>query len=64
MIGIKLLTGLIGRKSKAKAVDAVLDKVNLPSPVENVIKAATTGNVSGLVGDIKKAANKKKAPGK
>jgi len=64
MIGMKLIGALIGRKAKAKAVDAVLDKVNLPDPVGNAIKAATTGNVGGLVGDLKKAATKKKGPGK
>jgi hypothetical protein len=41
-----------------------MDKVNLPDPVENAIKAAVTGNVGGLVGDIKKAATKKKGSGK
>jgi hypothetical protein len=64
MIGMKLIGALIGRKAKAKVVDAVMDKVNLPDPVENAIKAAVTGNVGGLVGDIKKAATKKKGPGK
>jgi hypothetical protein len=64
MIGMKLIGALIGRKAKAKAIDAVMDKVNLPDPVENAIKAAVTGNVGGLVGDIKKAATKKKGPGK
>jgi hypothetical protein len=64
MIGMKLITGLLGRKAKVKAIDAVMDKVNLPDPVGNAIKAAATGNVGGLVGDIKKAATKKKGPGK
>jgi hypothetical protein len=64
MIGIKLITGLLGRKAKVKAIDAVMDKVNLPDPVENAIKAAVTGNVGGLVGDLKKAATKKKGSGK
>jgi hypothetical protein len=41
-----------------------MDKVNLPDPVGNAIKAAATGNVGGLVGDIKKAATKKKGSGK
>jgi uncharacterized protein with ATP-grasp and redox domains len=45
---------LIGRKLKEKAVDAVLDKVNLPDPVENAIKIAATGNVGDLIGgDVK-----------
>jgi hypothetical protein len=60
MIGMKLIGALIGRKAKEKAVDAVMDKVNLPDPVENVIKAAVTGNPAGLVGGIAKAAVKKK----
>jgi hypothetical protein len=64
MIGMKLITGLLGRKAKVKAIDAVMDKVNLPDPVGNAIKAAATGNVGGLVGDIKKAATKKKGSGK
>jgi hypothetical protein len=64
MIGMKLIGALIGRKAKAKVVDAVMDKVNLPDPVENAIKAAATGNVGGLVDDIKKAATKKKGSGK
>jgi hypothetical protein len=41
---------LVGRKLKEKAVDAVLDKVNLPDPVENAIKIAATGNVGDLLG--------------
>jgi hypothetical protein len=41
---------LVGRKLKEKAVDAVLDKVNLPVPVENAIKVAATGNVGDLIG--------------
>jgi hypothetical protein len=42
----------IGRRAKAKVVDAVLDKVNLPDPVENAIKIAATGNVGDLLGGI------------
>jgi hypothetical protein len=45
---------LVGRKVKEKAVDAVLDKVNLPDPVENAIKVATTGNVGDLLGGMGK----------
>jgi hypothetical protein len=45
---------LIGRKAKEKAVDAVLDKVNLPDPVENAIKIAATGNVGDLLGGMGK----------
>jgi hypothetical protein len=45
---------LIGRKAKEKVVDAVLDKVNLPDPVENAIKVAATGNVGDLLGGMGK----------
>lgn len=54
MIGMKLVGMLIGRKAKEKVVDAVLDKVNLPDPVENAIKIAATGNVGGLLGKVGK----------
>jgi hypothetical protein len=49
MIG-RMIGMLVGRKLKEKAVDAVLDKVNLPDPVENAIKVAVTGNVGDLLG--------------
>ena len=49
MIG-RIVGMLVGRKLKEKAVDAVLDKVNLPDPVENAIKVAATGNVGDLIG--------------
>jgi hypothetical protein len=49
MIG-RIVGMLVGRKLKEKAVDAVLDKVNLPDPVENAIKVAATGNVGDLLG--------------
>ena len=49
MIG-RMVGMLVGRKLKEKAVDAVLDKVNLPDPVENAIKIAATGNVGDLLG--------------
>jgi uncharacterized protein with ATP-grasp and redox domains len=49
MIG-RMVGMLVGRKLKEKAVDAVLDKVNLPDPVENAIKVAATGNVGDLLG--------------
>jgi hypothetical protein len=45
---------LVGRKLKEKAVDAVLDKVNLPDPVESAIKVAATGNVGDLLGGMGK----------
>jgi hypothetical protein len=45
---------MIGRKAKAKVVDAVLDKVNLPDPVEGAIKIAATGNVGDLLGGMGK----------
>jgi hypothetical protein len=51
MIG-KIIGMFIGRRVKEKAVDAVLDKVNLPDPVENAIKVAATGNVGDLLGGI------------
>ena len=53
MIG-KLIGMFMGRKLKEKAVDVVLDKVNLPDPVENAIKAAATGNVGDLLGGMGK----------
>jgi hypothetical protein len=54
MIGMKLVGMLIGRKAKEKVVDAVLDKVDLPDPVENAIKVAATGNVGDLLGGMGK----------
>ena len=53
MIG-RIVGMLVGRRLKEKAVDAVLDKVNLPDPVENAIKAAATGNVGDLLGGMGK----------
>ena len=53
MIG-RMVGMLVGRKLKEKAVDAVLDKVNLPDPVENAIKIAATGNVGDLLGSMGK----------
>jgi uncharacterized protein with ATP-grasp and redox domains len=53
MIG-RMVGMLIGRKAKEKVVDAVLDKVNLPDPVENAIKVAATGNVGDLLGGMDK----------
>jgi hypothetical protein len=61
MIG-RIVGMLIGRKLKEKAVDVVLDKVNLPDPVENVIKIATTGNVGDLIGGIPIDVAPEKAP--
>lgn len=68
----RLIGMLIGRKAKEKMVDAVLDKVDLPDPVENVIKAAVTGNPTDLLGNMGKDMAKeavldaitKKAPAK
>jgi hypothetical protein len=51
MIG-RMVGMLVGRKLKEKAVDAVLDKVNLPDPVEGAIKIAATGNVGDLLGGM------------
>ena len=53
MIG-KRVGMFMGRRLKEKAVDAVLDRVNLPDPVENAIKAAATGNVGDLLGGMGK----------
>ncbi len=53
MIG-RMVGMLIGRKAKEKVVDAVLDKVNLPDPVEAAIKVAATGNVGDLLGGMGK----------
>jgi hypothetical protein len=53
MIG-RIIGMFMGRKLKEKAVDAVLDKVNLPDPVEGAIKIAATGNVGDLVGGMGK----------
>jgi len=53
MIG-RMIGMFIGRKAKAKMVDAVLDKVDLPDPVENAIKVAATGNVGDLLGGMGK----------
>jgi hypothetical protein len=58
MIG-RMVGMLVGRKLKEKAVDAVLDKVNLPDPVEGAIKIATTGNVGDLIGEVVKKKAKK-----
>jgi hypothetical protein len=55
---MKLVGALLGRKLKEKAVDAVLDKVDLPDPVENAIKAAATGNVGSMVADLTKKTKK------
>jgi len=53
MIG-RIVGMMIGRKAKEAVVDAVLDKVNLPDPVENAIKVAATGNVGDLLGGMGK----------
>jgi hypothetical protein len=71
MIG-RIVGMFMGRNLKEKAVDAVLDKVNLPDPVENAIKVAVTGNPTDLLGDMGKDMTKeavlgaitKKAPAK
>ncbi|CAB4166185.1 hypothetical protein UFOVP847_15 [uncultured Caudovirales phage] len=51
MIG-RLVGALIGRKVKEKIADAVLDKVNLPDPIEGAIKVAVTGNAGELLANI------------
>jgi hypothetical protein len=53
MIG-RIVGMLVGRKVKEKVADAVLDKVDLPDPVENVIKAAIIGNPTDLLGNMGK----------
>ena len=53
MIG-RMIGMLVGRKAKEAVVDAVLDKVNLPDPVEGAIKIAATGNVGDLLGGMGK----------
>ena len=53
MIG-RMIGMMIGRKAKAKVVDAVLDQVKLPDPVEAAIKVAATGNVGDLLGGMGK----------
>jgi hypothetical protein len=54
MIG-RIIGMFMGRRLKEKAVDAVLNKVDLPDPVENAIKAAATGNVGDLLGSMGKS---------
>ena len=51
MIG-RLVGALIGRKVKEQIADAVLDKMNLPDPVEGAIKAAVTGNAGDLLANL------------
>ena len=51
MIG-RLVGALIGRKVKEQIADAVLDRVNLPDPVEGAIKAAVTGNAGDLLANL------------
>jgi hypothetical protein len=54
MIG-RMIGMFMGSRLKEKAVDAVLNKVDLPDPVENAIKAAATGNVGDLLGSMGKS---------
>jgi hypothetical protein len=68
----RIIGMLLGRRAKEKLVDAVLDKVDLPDPVEDAIKAAVTGNPTDLLGNMGKDMAKeavldaitKKAPAK
>jgi len=53
-LGLKVVGALIGRKAKVKMIDAALDTVNLPDPVETAIKVAATGNVGDLLGGMGK----------
>jgi hypothetical protein len=55
----KIIAALLGRKVKEQAVNVVLSKVDLPDPVESAIKAAATGDISDLVGDLTKKKTKK-----
>ncbi len=55
---MKLVGALLGRKVKEQALGVVLNKVDLPDPVESAIKAAATGDVSDLVSDLTKKAKK------
>lgn len=52
MIGLKLVGALLGRKVKEKAIDAVLDKVDLPDQVEDALKASVTGSPLGVLGKL------------
>jgi hypothetical protein len=54
MIGLKLVGALVGRKVKEKAVDAVLDKVDLPDQVEDALKTAVVGPPLGMLGKLGK----------
>lgn len=58
MIG-KLISMFVGRKVKEQVVEVVLDKVDLPDPVESAIKAAATGDVGAMVADLTKKKSKK-----
>lgn len=53
MIG-KLVGMLMGKKLKEQVVDTVLDKVDLPDPMEKAIKVAATGNMGELLGGAAK----------
>ena len=48
MIG-KLIGLFVGRKVKEKVVDSVLDRIELPDPVEAAIKTAATGNIDDFL---------------
>ena len=58
MIGLKLVGALVGRKVKEKAIDAVLDKVDLPDQVEDAIKTAVVGPRQAFLGKIGKVLKK------
>lgn len=58
MIGLKLVGALVGRKVKEKAVEAVLDKVDLPDQVEDAIKASVSGPPLGMLGKLGKVLKK------
>jgi hypothetical protein len=58
MIGLKIVGALVGRKVKEKAIDAVLDKVDLPDQVEDALKTAVVGPRPGFLGKIGKVLKK------
>lgn len=58
MIGLKIVGALVGRKVKEKAVDAVLDKVDLPDQVEDALKTAVVGPPLGMLGKLGKVLKK------
>ena len=54
----QFIGALIGRKAQEKIVDAVLDKVDLPEPLEKAIEASVTGSPLGMLGKLGKVLKK------